>query len=89
MDEKIKISAPQSLFELLKKDCEDFKIGNSTRNIKINKKLKQAGFGKVKIGRDGIGAVLNEISNSPIHGAINGIFSNTLSYGISLFREIF
>ena len=64
-------------------------IGNSTRNIKINKKLKQAGFGKVKIGRDGIGAVLNEISNSPIHGAINGIFSNTLSYGISLFREIF
>lgn len=40
MDEKIKISAPQSLFELLKKDCEDFKItkpdGSPNMNAFLN-----------------------------------------------------
>ena len=64
-------------------------IGNSTKNIKINGKLKQAGFGKAKIGKDGLEAVLAEISNSTSHKAINGVFSNTLSFGVGLLKEVF
>ena len=40
MDEKIKISAPKSVYELLKKDCEDFKItkpdGSPNMNAFLN-----------------------------------------------------
>lgn len=36
MDEKIKISAPKSLYELLKKDCEDFKIIKSDGSPNMN-----------------------------------------------------
>lgn len=40
MDEKIKISAPESVYELLKKDCEDFKItkpdGSPNMNAFLN-----------------------------------------------------
>ena len=40
MDEKIKISAPKSVYDLLKKDCEDFKItkpdGSPNMNAFLN-----------------------------------------------------
>ena len=40
MDEKIKISAPKLVYELLKKDCEDFKItkpdGSPNMNAFLN-----------------------------------------------------
>lgn len=36
MDEKIKISAPKSVYELLKKDCEDFKITKADGSPNMN-----------------------------------------------------
>ena len=36
MDEKIKISAPKSVYELLKKDCEDFKITKTDGSPNMN-----------------------------------------------------
>lgn len=36
MDEKIKLSAPKSVYELLKKDCEDFKITKADGSPNMN-----------------------------------------------------
>ena len=48
-------------------------IGASTSNIKINKKLAQAGIKGVKIGRDGLSAVLETIKHQSFRYLDDGI----------------
>ena len=39
-------------------------VGNATENIKINRRLAQAGYGNLKIGRDGYDAIIDAITNT-------------------------
>ena len=64
-------------------------IGDSTSNIRINKKLKNAGFGNVKIGRDGLETVLHKISQSKSCKIINGVVSNAANFFGGLLSEVF
>jgi len=56
--------------------------------IDINAKLKNAGFGNLKIGRDGIENIIDTISNTPAIRMVEKITKSGAGILVSLIRDI-
>ena len=64
-------------------------IGKASENIVINKRLANAGIKGVKIGKDGIDAVLEVIiGNNPLYSASKDFFSNLFDFGFGTAGEL-